>query len=936
MAIEADVVVIGGGSTGAGVARDAAMRGYSVVLVDRADLAQGTSGRFHGLLHSGGRYVVSDPESARECAVENEIVSRINANAVELTGGLFVCTPGDDEGFADQFLAGATATGVPAREIGVAQALRREPRLNPGITRAIEVSDASVDGWALVWGTARSAVEYGAKVLTYHQVTGVLVTDGQVRGVVCLDLASGEKVTIEAGFVINAGGPWAGQIAGLAGCHDVDVVPGRGVMVGMNHRLVNTVINRCVYPTDGDILVPVHTICVIGTTDTAVDDPDNLAIPRAEVDALLDAGEALVPGFRQTRVLHAWAGARPLIRDSRTAAGDTRHMSRTMAIIDHQARDGVSGLLTIAGGKLTTYRLMAENVVDAMEAHLGTPHPCRTADEPVPEASSGHHVVTHRLAEREAERSDDARSQIVCECELVTRRMLESVMTANPGGQFDDWRRQLRIGMGPCQGGFCGLRMAGIAVADGVMDAPRAKDLLKLFLQHRWAGLWPTLSGAQARQAAIDAAICGNYNAFPSSGGVAHNAGVFLSSGGVAHSTGAARSAGVVVVGAGLAGLVTSTALARDGFDVTCVTFGVGGLPLSPGVIDVYGSIPDVHGPLEAVAQASDGHPYAAIGADAVKRGLDLLLELAGPELLTGRPDINVCMTSAVGAPRPTCLYPPSMANGLAGPDEAVFVGFTRLKDFYPQLISTPAAMIDVTPRPGEADSSPMVFARFFDTDAGRRALVEALRPVIGEESVGLPAVLGLDDVTAWRKVQDALGRPVFEVPMTPPSVPGWRLNNALVRAAQAAGVRFRRGVKAVSVQQDGGRATGVVVASAGHPSTLAADAVVLATGGLQSGGIVMDDHQQMSEPVMGLPLGRRPEQPFMADLFAPQPAYLAGVGVDAGMRPLDDDGRVVCGNVHAVGGLLAGSIRWSEMTSGGIDVGSAVAAADAIKGELS
>ncbi|MCL2653773.1 MAG: (2Fe-2S)-binding protein, partial [Propionibacteriaceae bacterium] len=218
--------------------------------------------------------------------------------------------------------------------------------------------------------------------------------------------------------------------------------------------------------------------------------------------------------------LHAWAGARPLIRDARTSADDdgaasqkydTRHMSRTMAIIDHQGRDGLSGLLTIAGGKLTTYRLMAQNVVDAMEAQLGTPHPCRTADEPVPAAASGHHyAVTHRLAEREAEHAatpDDMGTQIVCECELVTRAMLEEVMTAQPGGQFDDWRRQLRIGMGPCQGGFCGLRMAGIAVENGIMDATRATALLRLFLQHRWAGLWPTLSGAQARQAALDAAI---------------------------------------------------------------------------------------------------------------------------------------------------------------------------------------------------------------------------------------------------------------------------------------------------------------------------------------------------------------------------------------------------------------------------------------------
>ena len=103
--MDADVVVIGGGATGAGVVRDVAMRGYRAVLLDKADLGQGTTGRYHGLLHSGGRYVVSDPGSATECAEENEIVTRIHADAVEKTGGLFVVTPEDDLEFSDQWAA---------------------------------------------------------------------------------------------------------------------------------------------------------------------------------------------------------------------------------------------------------------------------------------------------------------------------------------------------------------------------------------------------------------------------------------------------------------------------------------------------------------------------------------------------------------------------------------------------------------------------------------------------------------------------------------------------------------------------------------------------------------------------------------------------------------------------------------------------------------
>jgi len=500
--LSADVVVIGGGSTGAGVLRDLAMRGYRAILLERADLAQGTSGRFHGLLHSGGRYVVSDPESARECAGENAIVTRINAGAVEATGGLFVVTDHDDPAFGDRFLAGAAAAGVEAREITPARALAREPLLNPRLQRTFEVADAAVDGWQLVWGVARSAIAYGGRVLTYHEVTQIHTSGGHVTGVGAIDRRTGETVSIECSFVLNCAGPWAGRVSALAGLPPVEVVPGRGIMIAMAHRLVNTVINRCVHPTDGDIIVPAHTVTIIGTTDQPAADPDNLEIPRDEVQQMLDAGEALIPGFRGYRALHAWAGARPLIKDDHVVASDTRHMSRGMAVIDHAARDGLTGLLTIGGGKLTTYRLMAEHIVDAMEAQLGASHPCRTADEPCPGSESGRaHAITDRLREREADRTA---SPVICECELANRDMVTAMLKARPDGSFDDLRRQTRLGMGPCQGGFCSLRLAGIAHEEGVADASRAMSMLRAFLEHRWIGLCPILYGEQVRQVALD------------------------------------------------------------------------------------------------------------------------------------------------------------------------------------------------------------------------------------------------------------------------------------------------------------------------------------------------------------------------------------------------------------------------------------------------
>jgi glycerol-3-phosphate dehydrogenase len=481
------------------------MRGFRSVLLERVDLGQGTTGRFHGLLHSGGRYVTSDPRSATECAEENEVVRRIAAEAVEDTGGFFVTTPADDPGYADRFLAGCGETGVPVDEIPVAEALRREPRLNPAISRAFEVRDASIDAWKLLWGNARSATAYGAEILTYHWVTEILRDGDRVAGAVARDDRGGGETRIEAGFTINASGVWAGQLADMAGCPGVTVVPGKGIMIAMNHRLVHTVVNRCDPPGDGDILVPVRTVCVIGTTDVHTDSPDDLSIGRDEVQQMLDAGEVLVPGFRGARAVHAWTGSRPLFKDERAGSGDdedTRHMSRGLAVVDHLKRDGVAGFLTITGGKLTTYRLMAEIVVDAMCRQLGEDRPCRTAGEVLPGSESGDHLwIGDRLAERERDLGDEG---IVCECELVTRRAIEEAAAARPGLNLDDVRRTLRLGMGPCQGGFCTYRAAGILHDMGDADWARADGLLQMFLQHRWQGLEPILYGDQMRQAVLD------------------------------------------------------------------------------------------------------------------------------------------------------------------------------------------------------------------------------------------------------------------------------------------------------------------------------------------------------------------------------------------------------------------------------------------------
>ena len=322
------------------------MRGFDVVLADRGDLATGTSGRFHGLVHSGGRYAVKDPDAAKECAHENGIIRRVASACVEDTGGFFVTTPFDDPEYADRFAVGCRDTGVPCEEIDPAQARREEPRLNPGISRAFRVPDASIDTWLLVWGLAAGgtcARREGAALPRgdHDQSRG----RSRARRAGLRNNLTGEQVDVEARITVSASGAWAGRVAEMAGIEGVHVMPGRGIMIAMNHRLVNTVVNRCQMPTDGDIIVPIRTVSVIGTTDVHTDDPDDHTVLQNEVDAMLDDGEKLVPGFKQSRALRVWTGVRPLFEDRKGGdSGSTRDVTRAHALLDHRERDGVERL----------------------------------------------------------------------------------------------------------------------------------------------------------------------------------------------------------------------------------------------------------------------------------------------------------------------------------------------------------------------------------------------------------------------------------------------------------------------------------------------------------------------------------------------------------------------------------------------------------------
>src|SRR5438067_1767480 len=331
--LRTDVLVIGGGATGAGVAWDAALRGFDVVLAERKDLAEGTSGRVHGLVDSGGGYAVKDPRAAEECVAENRVLRNIAADSLEDTGGFFVTTRWDDPVYADRFAQGCLATGVQCEEISPAQALREEPRLNPDISRVFRVPDANVDVWKLV---------------------GAL----------------------------------------------------------------------------------------------------------------------------------------------------TRDVTRSHTLLDHSHRDGVSRFLTITGGKLTTFRLMAEHTVDAVCRALSEDRPCTTTAEPLPGSEERRHYhLGERLGRKEARLADE---QLICDCEMVSRSALEDGIRRRATTNLDDIRRLLRLGMGPCQGGFCMYRATGVMHGLDGIGTEDANGALLDFLQERWKGVRPILYGDQLRQARLD------------------------------------------------------------------------------------------------------------------------------------------------------------------------------------------------------------------------------------------------------------------------------------------------------------------------------------------------------------------------------------------------------------------------------------------------
>jgi glycerol-3-phosphate dehydrogenase len=451
-----DVLVIGGGITGAGIALDAAARGLSVALAEKDDFAAGTSGRSSRLVHGGLRYLEhGELGLVRESLRERGILYRLAPHLVRPVPMYMLA---GDLRHRATYRAGLTVYEALAagRNIGYHRAASADQVATaiPGLggrTRGVRYFECQTDDARLTIEVARTAHAYGARLANHARVTGLLGA-GRVTGAAVTDELTGERFEVRAKVVVNATGVWAAEVAALAGRAagagradaEVSLSPSKGVHLVFAPGAVQTTAAMVAPAADGRFvfIVPWEDRVYAGTTDTPYDgDLSQPEVTDADRDYILSAVTPLFPGVTGRDVVASWAGLRPLLG----GGAKTADLSRK-----HKIFDEPPGLFTITGGKLTTYRAMAQDLVDRVAADLGSGGPGRTRD--IPLGLHGSAVAAVELARDE-----------------VTRLGLPPRVAARLVQRYgDDWREAVRlIRADPSLGepAVAGLRVLGVELA---------------------------------------------------------------------------------------------------------------------------------------------------------------------------------------------------------------------------------------------------------------------------------------------------------------------------------------------------------------------------------------------------------------------------------------------------------------------------------------
>jgi len=528
-----DVIIIGGGVNGCGVARDCAMRGLRVALLDKNDLASGASGANSGMIHGGARYLETQMQVTKLSCLDSGFIQRI---APHLCFRIpFIAPVLKDKPLAAMWLElmevffeaydvyQPLKNGQPSARLSREEALELEPGLSPDIIGAVTFDEWGIDPFRLCVANALSAQEHGAEILTYHQVEGLLrAGDGAVTGVEAVDLVSGELRRLEAPVVANLAGVWAPRVGEMAGV-EVKVRPGKGIHLVYDRRITNYAIVAEAVDKRSIFIEPHQNGTILGTTDDDYyGDPDDLWATEDEIEYLLQGAATMFPGIRDYRVTRTFVGLRPTLFKYGALEDE---LSRDHAITDHED-EGAPGLVTMIGGKLASYRIMSEEFADVVCQRLGNRTPCATHTEPLPggespaslqDLAAAHRLSLHtlsRLIYRQGARAgsvleaaeEDSDLASVCRCEPVTEAELRHCIRHEGARSLDDLRRRTRLSKGGCQGTRCITRAGEILGEElGLSPAKVLAQVLDL-LQERHRGKAPALAGVSLAQEELNQA----------------------------------------------------------------------------------------------------------------------------------------------------------------------------------------------------------------------------------------------------------------------------------------------------------------------------------------------------------------------------------------------------------------------------------------------
>ena len=508
-----DVCVIGGGVTGAGIARDLALRGLSVLLLEKGDWGGGTTGSSSWMIHGGPRYLEFDWNTTRLSTQDAGYIVSIARNMVYRVAFIIPVLPHDRNNIErmetamevyDRFQPLKKAH--PHKRLTAAEALEAEPGLTPDLIGAVTMEEWGVDPHRLVFANVQDAIAHGARALNHTRVVGLLRDGGKVIGVRYRG-SDGAMSEARARVVVNAAGPWVPEISRMVGA-DVHLRPAKGIHIIYPHRISNFSISA--ESIDGrDLLMVSHAgFTLLGTTDDDFyGDLDSVDVLEDEVDYLLQAFERVFPSIRAYRPVRTTTGVRPTLFKWRRYEDE---LSRRYEVIDH-AGDGAEGFVTIAGGKLSMYRLMAEQTSDMVCRKLGHEAPCLTATRPLPGNESDLEpaaelgarfgitaLAAMRLQTRQGSNAaavlDETHSgRMICACEPITEAELVHAVRHEQVRTLADAFRRVGLAAGPCTGAACVLRASGVIGGELGWSASQRFDAAREFVRGAWLGRAPIL-----------------------------------------------------------------------------------------------------------------------------------------------------------------------------------------------------------------------------------------------------------------------------------------------------------------------------------------------------------------------------------------------------------------------------------------------------------